>query len=413
MGSPDDDAQDQHDGTSSPWDHAVHDIPQVRLVDRARGDPGRAAPVARALDLVACTSLRARLHHRPDRCGTTGCRARLRAEIEPGLRRDAGAHRQHDRGRFEADFWPQEDMPAPESGELDIDDEPEREPIVAGQIAVGRVVFESLAAAIDPFPRKPGAVLDWHSPASADDLPASPKAPSRSWQYQDKGLTASATVFALQSWISALPDGRESGCLAAATGYGRSFSGELRSGLGAGPADQAGQAANRWTKGVMAAPRTISLDAMGGDEGPGVVVPGRRHRPRAPSRRDLPVVRRRGAHQAAPASSIRRWPSGRASCTPTPSSRCRTSRARRVRRGRGSSMWLALEAVQKREADFVVSAGNTGALMAMAKLVLTHHARHRAAGHRRAVADRATAPASCSTSAPTSAPPRASSPTSR
>jgi len=42
-----------------------------------------------------------------------------------------------------------------------------------------------------------------------------------------------------------------------------------------------------------------------------------------------------------------------------------------VRRGRSSSMWLALESVQKRKADFVVSAGNTGALMAMAKLVLT------------------------------------------
>lgn len=33
-------------------------------------------------------------------------------------------------------------------------------------------------------------------------------------------------------------------------------------------------------------------------------------------------------------------------------------------------MWLALEAVQKGEADVCVSAGNTGALMAMAKLVL-------------------------------------------
>jgi phosphate acyltransferase len=34
-------------------------------------------------------------------------------------------------------------------------------------------------------------------------------------------------------------------------------------------------------------------------------------------------------------------------------------------------MWLALDAVRKHEADFMVSAGNTGALMAMAKLVLT------------------------------------------
>ena len=42
-----------------------------------------------------------------------------------------------------------------------------------------------------------------------------------------------------------------------------------------------------------------------------------------------------------------------------------------VRRGRSSSMWLALDCVRKGEADVMVSAGNTGALMAMAKLVLT------------------------------------------
>jgi len=42
-----------------------------------------------------------------------------------------------------------------------------------------------------------------------------------------------------------------------------------------------------------------------------------------------------------------------------------------LRRGRGSSMWLSIDAVHKGEADFVVSAGNTGALMAMARLVLT------------------------------------------
>ena len=42
-----------------------------------------------------------------------------------------------------------------------------------------------------------------------------------------------------------------------------------------------------------------------------------------------------------------------------------------LRYGRGkSSMWLAIDAVKKREADVVVSAGNTGALMAMARFNL-------------------------------------------
>ncbi|MDI9408511.1 MAG: phosphate acyltransferase PlsX [Candidatus Pacebacteria bacterium] len=41
-----------------------------------------------------------------------------------------------------------------------------------------------------------------------------------------------------------------------------------------------------------------------------------------------------------------------------------------LRKGRNSSMWLAIETVAKGEAQAVVSAGNTGALMAMAKLSL-------------------------------------------
>lgn len=41
-----------------------------------------------------------------------------------------------------------------------------------------------------------------------------------------------------------------------------------------------------------------------------------------------------------------------------------------VRRGRDSSMWLAIESVKESKACAIVSAGNTGALMAMSKLIL-------------------------------------------
>ena len=41
-----------------------------------------------------------------------------------------------------------------------------------------------------------------------------------------------------------------------------------------------------------------------------------------------------------------------------------------LKRGKGSSMWNAIEAVKKNEAAAAVSAGNTGALMAMSKLIL-------------------------------------------
>jgi len=41
-----------------------------------------------------------------------------------------------------------------------------------------------------------------------------------------------------------------------------------------------------------------------------------------------------------------------------------------VRRGRKSSMWLAIESVKEEKCCAIVSAGNTGALMAMSKLIL-------------------------------------------
>jgi hypothetical protein len=41
-----------------------------------------------------------------------------------------------------------------------VHDEPDLEPILGGRIRVGRVVFESLAAAIDLFPRKPGVTFE-------------------------------------------------------------------------------------------------------------------------------------------------------------------------------------------------------------------------------------------------------------
>ena len=41
-----------------------------------------------------------------------------------------------------------------------------------------------------------------------------------------------------------------------------------------------------------------------------------------------------------------------------------------LRKGKGSSMWNAIEAIKNKEANIAVSAGNTGALMAISKIRL-------------------------------------------
>lgn len=119
----------------------------------------------------------------------------------------------------------------------------------------------------------------------------------------------------------------------------------------------------------MADHRTLALDAMGGDHGPSVVIPGaaialRKHPElRAVLFGDEAQIR---SHLSAAADL-----SSRIEVRHTDLVVAMDAKPSQVlRRGKGSSMWLALEAVKAGEADFAVSAGNTGALMALARMVL-------------------------------------------
>jgi glycerol-3-phosphate acyltransferase PlsX len=120
----------------------------------------------------------------------------------------------------------------------------------------------------------------------------------------------------------------------------------------------------------MTRPVRIALDAMGGDHGPEVIVPGAalalaQHADLAfiffgDEQRVKPLVE---AHPALAAVSSVRHADIAIRMDEKPSQALRTGR-------RTSSMWLAIEAVKKGEADATLSAGNTGALMAMAKICL-------------------------------------------
>jgi hypothetical protein len=150
------------------WDHAVREVPQSGLTATRDAGPDERAAVAQALDLIACTSLRAHYAIQPMSGGCYRLSGRLHAEVSQTCVVTLDPVEGTLEESFEATFWPREAMPTPDSGELAIDDAPEPEPIVAGQIAVGRVIFECLAAALEPYPRKLGAVLDWQPPLAAD-----------------------------------------------------------------------------------------------------------------------------------------------------------------------------------------------------------------------------------------------------
>lgn len=115
---------------------------------------------------------------------------------------------------------------------------------------------------------------------------------------------------------------------------------------------------------------TISVDGMGGDEGPEIIIPGL----------DVVSIRRPDVRFLIHGERDRIEPllakyprvldcSTLVHCDVTVGMDEKPSQALRSGRGK-SSMWRAIEAVKNGEADFCISAGNTGALMAMSKFCL-------------------------------------------
>jgi glycerol-3-phosphate acyltransferase PlsX len=114
----------------------------------------------------------------------------------------------------------------------------------------------------------------------------------------------------------------------------------------------------------------IALDAMGGDHGPSVVIPGAalsldRHP-------DAEFLLFGDEQQLQPLLAAHPKLKARSSVVHTTvaiSMSDKPSQALRYGRWK-SSMWLAIDAVKKHEADVAISAGNTGALMAMSRFNL-------------------------------------------
>jgi uncharacterized metal-binding protein YceD (DUF177 family) len=144
------------------WWHGLGEIGENGLACERRASDAECAAFARALDIVAVTGLRAAYEIHP----LGRARYRLAGDIEAHVMQSCVVTLEPVAGRiaerFEAEF-----MPAPELARAERQEEEmealaaaDLEPIVNDRIEVGRVVYEQLAAALDPFPRKEGASLE-------------------------------------------------------------------------------------------------------------------------------------------------------------------------------------------------------------------------------------------------------------
>ncbi len=119
----------------------------------------------------------------------------------------------------------------------------------------------------------------------------------------------------------------------------------------------------------MTARLTIAVDAMGGDKAPDIVIDGLKIvRVRYPQVHFLVVGDKEKLEPL-----LSRDPELGKVCSILHTAEAISNDAKpsqAIRNGRRSSMWLAIDAVAQGKADGVVSAGNTGALMAISKFLL-------------------------------------------
>ena len=151
------------------WTHGLAEIGDHGLARERRASEVERVALARALDIVGVCDLRASYVIRPLGRG----RYRLAGDIDAEVTQSCVVTLESVPGRiaesFEAEFMPADELARAErqDEEMEALAAAELEPIVHDRIEVGRVVYEHLAAALDPYPRKEGARLEQADAAKA------------------------------------------------------------------------------------------------------------------------------------------------------------------------------------------------------------------------------------------------------
>lgn len=155
------------------WRHDSVDIPAQGLaVEKSATERERVA-LTTALNLLALDELSA--SYRVTHLAGGGYRlaGRLIAELAQACVVTLEPVRQSIDEAFEVEFWP-DVLARDESEEAGVLGAGDVEVLDNGEIPVGRIVFETLSASLDPYPRKEGAEFSWREEDGGDSGKTSP-----------------------------------------------------------------------------------------------------------------------------------------------------------------------------------------------------------------------------------------------
>jgi hypothetical protein len=155
-----------------PWSHRVSAISQGGLAETRLATAAERCAVADALGIVSCEEIKADYVVRAIGAGRYSMGGTVAARLTQECVVTLASVQQTLTETFNVEFWP--NLPDASDAEVEVLSVPDIEQIEHGLIAAGRVIFEILAASLDPYPRSEGARFEWEDAPGAGSAKAGP-----------------------------------------------------------------------------------------------------------------------------------------------------------------------------------------------------------------------------------------------
>ncbi len=155
------------------WTHKITDIPEGGLSQERAASEKECAALMAALGLLSLDVLSTRYRITALAGGGYRLAGTLDAKLSQPCVVSLDPVAQAIDEDFDVEFWPHVTL-RDEAEEAGVLDDADVEQLTEGEIPVGRIVFETLSASLDPYPRRPDAVFDWQDTTVPSEQKSNP-----------------------------------------------------------------------------------------------------------------------------------------------------------------------------------------------------------------------------------------------
>jgi uncharacterized metal-binding protein YceD (DUF177 family) len=142
------------------WSYKVTEVPDGGLKQSREATEAERTRLAEVLDILIVRGLKSDFTIRATGKGHYRLAGKVSAAVTQACVVTLDPVEQNAQGHFDVEFWPSGSLPEVSDDEVEVLSAAEIEPIEHGRIDVGRIVFETISAALDPYPRRAGVEFD-------------------------------------------------------------------------------------------------------------------------------------------------------------------------------------------------------------------------------------------------------------